>query len=451
MRGPLGGGLLAAADAAGRFPATLPGLALWLDGRMPAFTVSSAPATVPFGRVARIAQPAPLAGNWTASGAGCPWRESTALDFHYDNPSGLLQPASSAIPGNNCTVAMAFQTRLGQGLASPFVFAVGAAYFGFYYTSGTWYISTPGGNVLIAALPSPVLMPGNLIAQVTLVVAARIDHYDLLLTVDGTAYSVAIAIVPAPENLQALTLGTGLPGFAVNAHCAISQFVAYSQAQSPSDCAALQAWLLTHPTGDPSTLAPLVACLGDSIEAAWPPNLQPTFDSTTPMRWVNGAVAGAHVVDAIPGFYQSDIKPLYSAARAKNILVNEGISVNDVALFLSQGFTAAQTAAMVLTNYYALCDTIKADGWTVIVMDLLPSTTLQVGFDPARALINTDIRANWAAHGAVFYDVGATPGMSTRADAGNTALFYDGTHPTAAGYVQLDTTFQPALAAALAL
>jgi lysophospholipase L1-like esterase len=448
MRGPSGGGLLVTASK--EFPSTLPGLALWFDGRQPGFTAGSALATVPYGRVARIAQPAPLTGNWTSSGSSSPWREQIALDFHYANPSGLLQPASPAIPGNNCTVAMAFQTRLGQGLASPFVFAVGAAYFGFYYTSGTWYLSNPTGNTLITELPSPVLIPGDLIAQVTLVVTARSDHYDLLLTVDGTAYAVAIPIVPAPENLQTLTLGTGLPGFNVNAHAAISEFVVYNQAQSPSDCAKLQAWLLLHPTGDPSVQAPLVAFLGDSIGAAWPPNLQPTFDSTTPMRWVNGCVAGAHVVDAIPGFYQTDIKPLYSALRAKNVLVNEGISVNDVALFLSEGKTPAETAALVLTNYYALCDTIKADGWRGIVMDLLPSTTLQPGFDTARALINTDIRANWPAHGAVFYDIGATPGMSTRADAGNTALFYDGTHPTAAGYVVLDTTLQPALAAALA-
>lgn len=447
MRGPFGGGLVA---ATGGFPATLPGLALWLDARMPAFTASNALATAPYGRVARIAQPAPLTGNWTASGVNSPWRERVALDFHYDNPSGLLQPASPPISGNNCTVAMAFQTRLGQGLASPFVFAVGAAYFGFYYTTGIWYLSNPTGNTLIGDLPLPVLLPGNLIAQMTLVVTARTTHYDLLLTVDGTPYTSTIAITPATENLQTLTLGTGLSGFNVNAHAAISQFLVYNQAQTPTNCAALQEWLLLHPTDDPPVQAPLIACLGDSIEAAWPPGVQPTFDNTVnPPRWVNGAVAGAHVVDAIPGFYQTDLKPLYSPLRAKNILINEGISVNDVALFLAEGKTPAETAALVLTNYYALCDTIKADGWSELVMTLLPSTTSQAGFDESRALINADIRANWAAHGALLYDIGATPGMSTRADAGNINYFYDGTHPTAAGYVQLNTTLQPALAAVL--
>lgn len=454
MRGPLGGGLAGQASAP-EFPATLAGLALWLDARLPGFTASSALATVPFGRVARIAQPKPLTGDWTASGANCPWRETAALDFHYFNPTTLTPPAYPPLPARDCTIACAFQTRLGQGLSSPFGFNAGGGSFGFYTSGATLVLASPAGLVPVAGIPNPWLEPGNLIAKVTLIVACRASSYELWITVDGVPFHTVIAQVPSSGNLGPLLLGSYAGVFTSNTHAAVSEFVAYNVAHSPADCLELQDWLLAHLPGDPPVQAALVAGLGDSIQAAWPPVLQPTFDNTpTPVRWVNAAVAGAHNTDGyIPAFFQSDLMPLYSPLRAKNVLICEGISVNDVALLLTEvpAKTPEEAAQIIVDDYFATCDTAKAAGWIVIVMDLLPTTTTIPGFDACRALINTRIRAEWAAHGAVFYDIGATPGMSTRADAGNTALFYDGTHPTQAGYLVLDTTLQPALAAALNL
>lgn len=455
MRGPFGGGLVAAGGSGPPdFPATLPGLALWLDGRMPGFTAESTIATAPYGRVSRIAQPHPLTGNWTSSGVNQPWRETNALDFHYDNPTTLVQPAAPPLPANNCTIACAFQTRLGQGLSSPFGFSVGGGSFGFYYAGGVLNLAYPGGLMALPDWPTPWLAASELISFVTLIVACRASTFEVWSTVDGTPYHTTVNQVPASGMLSSpLVLGEYSGVFVSNAHCAMSEWIAYTQAQTADDCLALQAWLLEHLPGNPPTSAPLIASFGDSIDAGWPASLQPTFDdSPTPPRWVNSGVVGAHntIPTEIPAFFQDNLTPLYSSARAKNILIIEGISVNDVAFLLSAvpPKTPLEAATTIVDAYFNTCDTAKAAGWIGIVMTLLPTTTTIDGFDECRALINTRIRAEWATHGAAFYDIGATPGMSTRADAAG-PFFLDGTHPSPSGYVQLNTTLGPVLASVL--
>jgi hypothetical protein len=433
-------------------PSALPSLALWLDGRQPAFSDAGVTAAAaPFGRVAQIAQPAPLSGNWTATGNARPWRDGNALDCRYYGPghtvgSAITQPASVSIAGNNCTIGIAWEQRGGGGYTTLFAAAVRAV--GVYLVGGA---PTLANATTLNTIPgiSPGIVPGHRIAQCTLVIVCGASQYDIRFTVNGVAYTTTVAVTPSSAALGAFTVGANALG---STQAAISQFVVCATTLNGTDQTALQNFLLANvPAGYPVD-APLVAMAGDSICEAWPAGVQPELDGiANPPRWLNAGVAGAHATlpGEIPSFYTTDILPRYSASRAKNIIVCEGISVNDIAYRLSQGDSVGTAAATVLAGYYAYCDRAKADGWTVIVCTLTPNLGGS-NYDAIRAIVNPDIRANWAAHGAFLADIGATAGMATTADAANTAYFADGTHPTVGGYVLLDGTLLPAITAALA-
>ena len=455
MRGPLGGGLLA--RVALDVPATLPGLALWYDGRQSGLTAGNQIATVPFGRVARIAQPAPLTGSWTAT-TNPPWRSAAALDFHAYGPgytlgSSLTQPPAVAMTGNNCTIALAWQNRQGGGFGVFFSAPVGARLIGLYEIGGQLVLANASTLTPIPGI-APGIVAGHRICQCTLIIVCGPTQYDIRFTVNGTAYTTSVPVTPSSAAIGDFVIGANAATQALMAgssQAAISQFLVYANTLSSAPQTKLQNFLLVNgPPGFP-TSAPLVAMAGDSICEAWPAGVQPMFDPTAP-RWLNAGVAGAHdtIPSEIPAFYTTDVLPYYSPARAKNIIVCEGISVNDIAYRLAQGDSVPVASATILAAYYAYCGRAKADGWLPLVCTLTPNLGGPT-YDAIRAIVNTDIRANWAPYGSVLYDVGATPGMSTTADAANPALFYDGTHPTELGYEILNTTLQPAIAAALAL
>lgn len=439
------------------YPATLPALALWLDGRLAASSdAGTTLATAPFGRVQQIAQPAPLTGNWTATGVSRPWKESNALDFHYFAPghargSMLTQPASSAIVGNNCTVALSWMQRVGYFNSQLFSAPVGAGTFGLYFGgNGTLACSTG----LSAIVGPPVLSAGHYSVKCTMIIVCGPTQYDVRLTIDGVAYTGVVAVVPDPGIVGTFVLGANSVGSLASLNCgiAISQFAVFATALGGAALNNLQAFLLANAPGDYPVSAPLVTMSGDSIAAAWSPGVQGDLDAgATPIRWMNVGVAGAHVTipAEIPSYFTTDALPHYSALRTKNIIVCEGISVNDIAYRIAQGDSVAAAAAAVLAGYYAYCDHAKAAGYIVIVCTLTPNLG-GATYDAIRVIVNADIRANWAAHGAFFADIGATVGMATTADAANTTYFSDGTHPTPAGYVLLDATLLPVVAAALA-
>lgn len=438
-----------------KVPATLPGLALWLDGTLSAYSDAGVTlATTPLGRVQQMAQPAPLAGNWTAASSNArPWREANALDFHCSTPSTLVAPApATPVPANNCTFAFAWHNRRGQGLFTAFSAVTTGAVFGFYITAGNLYLGTSAGYQHVAAFPNPSIVAGHLTVKCALQVTCTPTQYEIRMTVGSTTYTTVVAVAPVAGNLGTIRVGGSNPGDAsLTPPIAISQFVAYSQALNSAQQVELHAYLLANVPGDPPITAPLIVYSGDSISAAWDPRVQASVESYGP-RFINAGVAGAHTAAPAetPAFYQTDIKPYYSASRAKNILVCEGISVNDLAVFITQqGQNAATAAANVLTSYWAYCDQAKADGWIVVVCTLSPNLA-GATYDAARAIINPAIRTDWALHGHYLADLGAAVGMATTADAANTALFYDGTHITSAGYLRWDDVLAPPLASALA-
>ncbi len=430
-------------------PPPLANLALWLDGSQPANSNA-----VPYGRVSSIPQPAPLSGNWTSSGVNRPWKEDNALDFRFGEPSKLTQPASVSIPSNDCTIAIAWHHRIGQTNITPFSVGTSGAVFGIYITSGAVYLAQSNGTIaLVPSLPVPVIVAGHLTAKCTLIIHCTATQYEIRLTVNGVLYIGNVVSAPLAGALGTIVLGpwqAGPPG--PNMHMAVSQFAAYSHALDVTQTGNLQAWLLSNLPGDPPISGSLVMFAGDSICAAWTPYWTSAVDSavSNPPRCLNSAVAGGHTSPPSeqPTWFTTDVQPYYSSFRSKNILLMEGISVNDVSVFFSLGQTPAQAAASTLAGYYAYLDNAKANGWTVISCTMSPNTA-GANMDLARDIINASIRANALKHSAYLCDLGAAPGMSTPADAHNTALFYDGTHLTEAGYVIWNSVMMPVLIQAL--
>ncbi len=352
-----------------------------------------------------------------------------------------MPPAPAlAVPANNCTIALAWQSRLGQ-YNTPLIHATHSAggKLAMLVQAG-YLLESVGAQVNIPGFTVP--QPGHLVAQCTLILTCTATQFECRLTINGvTQTSVFSSPAPTAGTLSAFQLGRWT-NYA-NASMCVSQYVVTAQALSSIEQDALQAYLLSKPADDPPITAPLIAMLGDSVGAAWTPNYQTALNAlANPPRVISAAVAGAGTTSPsqIPAYYVTDVLPHYSASRAKNIIVCEGISINDVG--------AGQSAAAVLSAYYSILDRAKADGWIVVACTLSP-TAANPAYEATRAIINPDIRANYLAHAHYLADVGAAPGMSTPTDAANTTYFLDGTHVTNTGYLVWDTILVPVLQAAL--
>jgi hypothetical protein len=424
--------------------------ALWLDGDQIAYSDAGVTAAAsPYGRVAQIAQPSPLSGNWTASGNGRPWKEANSLDFHYSDSPQLTQPASASIPANNCTIAISWQNRGGQLNTSPFSVPLsGGGNLSIYFLTGVMYIVAPtiagGAFTIVPGIAVPVLLQGHLVVQCTLLLTCTATQYEIRLTVNGVSHSTIIATAPPSGTLGTIQLGRSSSAY--NAHMAVSQFLAYSMALDSTEQGALQTYLLAKPAGNPPTTAPLIAILGDSIGAAWIPGFQASLNSYAP-RVIGAGAAGTTTGNPaqIPAFFDTDVHPHFSASRAKNIVVCEGISVNDLGFAIGAGPSAAASA--VIASYSACCAKVKAAGWITVACTLSPNTG-GADYETARGLINTSIRANYLSYAHYLADLGAAPGMSDPSDV-HGPNFADGVHVGAAGYLIWDTTLLTVLTAAL--
>ena|GEM_PF-1587262 len=424
------------------FPATLSGLVAFFD----ASDLGSTVAGPPYGRVQQITQPYPLSGNWTASGISRPWRDNSALDLHAGDPSLLLPPPTTA-PANNCTIALAWQSRGGQA-TMPLIYAT--------HTAGTdlallmqgfFFLQSPAFTGNVPGLASP--LPGHLVTECTLILTCSPTQYDVRLTIGGVATSATIPIAPTVGTLSAFQLGRWT-GYA-NTSMAVSQYVIYARALNPAELSGLQGYLLSKPVGNPPVGASTVTILGDSVGAGWPPNYQTALNAlSNPPRVLNVAAAGTRTTlpEQIPSYYVTDALPRYSKSRAKNILVCQGISINDVAA-LAPSIGASAAAAQVLAAYFAILDRAKADGFIVLACTLTPVST-GAAYEAARAIINPTVAANYLAHAHFLADIGRVPGANTPADMTNPAVSVDGTHFAPGGYALLDTALIPALQAALA-
>lgn len=99
-----------------------------------------------------------------------------------------------------------------------------------------------------------------------------------------------------------------------------------------------------------------------------------------------------------------------------------------------------------LTAMAAHCDARRAAGWYVVICTILPSTP--GGFNGWRATANTEMRL-WTSGGSIISGIHCdavcdfdTTSMGVDAAASDVGLYYDGTHPTAAGQVILEAKYR---------
>ncbi len=402
-RGATGGGFT---------PASIPGLALWMDGRTAnAFfdTGGTTPATAPAGRVRRI--DSPIGGQWLAvSDAVRPLRDLNGLHFDFGpNPLRIAQPVGVTIPMTTCTLAFAF--RCESGAVSGFRFQDiaggndGGGTLGLTIT--TTLLVTHGGANWDSGL---AIAMGDVLVGVVEFSAGGIA---LTLYVNGTLHTAnfvgAIAGTLASLQLGATDAFTECQG-------TLSQFLGYNMPLSAPSKVALISFLQANAPGPVPKNATEIIIIGDSIGAgfgvtypapAWfDTMIQSFYGNAVPPRIWNTAVSGRLIADCVTA-YPTEVKPLLQATgRTKQILVLVECSTN------SMTDTAGLTAGQVTAALYAFCDTILTDGTAagntikIGLFTCLPRTDAGAGagFPAKWATVNTDLRANFGLHADVLVD-----------------------------------------------
>jgi len=187
---------------------------------------------------------------------------------------------------------------------------------------------------------------------------------------------------------------------------------------------------------------------GDSITAntASSPNgpgyftLVTTAGEFTPnLNGRNFAVAGTNLAQARARFAANSRIYQQAAMNGRNVIWSGLFGTNDAAAVVADP-----------TAYYneikAAWAEVRAAGYKVIATTLLPKDF--VGYNVARAVINTMIRADSLLYDALA-DVGGS--FTVGADSAPTDLvyYYDGTHPNAAGHLEMKPIFKAAITAVM--
>lgn len=182
----------------------------------------------------------------------------------------------------------------------------------------------------------------------------------------------------------------------------------------------------------------VVAFDGDSITAdqSGSPYTYPYIVTNGTAQAVNYAVSGSTVSDLTNRAARVDLNA--RSTRSKNVLF-VFIGHNDLA--------SGASAATLFADTKAYCLNRRTNGWNrIILATMLPSTG--TGFNTKRNSLNSLIAADPS-----FYDVlcdfGGDATMGPDAAASNTALYSDGTHPTAVGQTNLAVLAQAAINTAL--
>jgi lysophospholipase L1-like esterase len=274
---------------------------------------------------------------------------------------------------------------------------------------------------------------------------------------NGTVTTGSQAVTVVAGNVVSFGVGAGayaaaygIPGELVSS---VDQLLGYSRRLNDSERDTLFADVAARVASAYPNDAPLVVCEGDSImrglyleprvKQATYAALENLWPSYPTLRMAVTALSG-DTTQAVINRYVADVRPLYSASRAKNILVC-AVGTND---FAAVGAAASATVTKNLLWEY--CDLAKADGWLVIPATMLPREGQAPQFETERVAYNNAIRAEWGARGyAGIYDEASISGMRTFDD--STGLNYsDGTHPSEAGAILLSAELQSTLAAVLA-
>jgi hypothetical protein len=128
-------------------------------------------------------------------------------------------------------------------------------------------------------------------------------------------------------------------------------------------------------------------------------------------------------------------------ATGRKFILSVLIGAND----LSTGYSGPGGTGVSgwLADLGTYLDARRAAGWKVVLCTVLPQTA--AGFNAARNTANTTLRTWVGTHADALADFAADPTMGPDSAASDTSLYADGTHPTNAGQVILESVFRPAV------
>lgn len=88
-----------------------------------------------------------------------------------------------------------------------------------------------------------------------------------------------------------------------------------------------------------------------------------------------------------------------------------------------------------LSTYWAWCDQVRAEGYKVVAMTILPRSEGDIypGFETDRQTVNAGIVAGWSSHADALADVGNDSTIGAPGASNNATYYVDKTHMTEAG------------------
>jgi lysophospholipase L1-like esterase len=149
----------------------------------------------------------------------------------------------------------------------------------------------------------------------------------------------------------------------------------------------------------------------------------------------NFAVAGTNLSQARARFAANARVYQQAAMNGRNVIWSGLFGTNDAAAVVAD-------PSAYYNEIKAAWAEVRAAGYKVIATTLLPKDF--VGYNVARALINTMIRADSALYDALA-DVGGSATVGADSAPTDLVYYYDGTHPNAAGHLEMLPLFKSAL------
>jgi lysophospholipase L1-like esterase len=259
-----------------------------------------------------------------------------------------------------------------------------------------------------------------------------IDNADLLMAVDVSDTTMAASGTNKKityANLKAGLTGTGdVTGPASSTDNALARFdsttgkVIQNSGSTLTDSDVLTTGAIR--TGSTGTTSLLITD-GDSISAdgIW----QSYVTTTETFSIVNVAVSGRTLQQMQEASFLS-VDKATSTKNRRNVVTIFGGTNN---------FFFGQTLEETYNSLLAYCAARRKAGLKVIVVTMMSRTGTGAGgatLDSFKNSYNTLIRANWSQFADGMADVAANANLGADGAYANTTYFYDGIHPTTAGY-----------------
>jgi len=280
----------------------------------------------------------------------------------------------------------------------------------------------------------------------------RLHRHEAYVYLDGAATSAVTAIF---DNDDAATIRTDVLNIGARNQSAlfltgdIAELIIYATAQTATERQRVEGYLASK-YGLPAR--PVTASLlfeldsltegGNTYFAVSYP-FQLVNRLTNGVHWYNPAISGQTALTARAAA-PTRVYPLGSPGLGgKNVCVLWG-GTNDL---VSVG--GNQSAATALARVYGYADDLRAQGFTVVGLTMLPRSDVAApaDFEAKRAAFNADLRQTWASHFAALVDVAADPRIGDAGDELDTAYYdADRVHLNAAGLAIVADLVQPTLA-----